>query len=136
MNDNKQYILDNLDKALQEGWITAYYQPIIRAVNGRVCDEEALARWIDPVKGFLSPADFIPVLEEEKLIYKVDLHILDCVLEKMKYMVNTDHYMCSHSINLSRSDFDMCDMVQEIVTRVDKSGIPRDKITWLFCMDG
>ena len=128
MNDNKQYILDNLDKALQEGWITAYYQPIIRAVNGRVCDEEALARWIDPVKGFLSPADFIPVLEEEKLIYKVDLHILDCVLEKMKYMVNTDHYMCSHSINLSRSDFDMCDMVQEIVTRVDKSGIPRDKI--------
>ena len=128
MNDNKQYILDNLDKALQEGWITAYYQPIIRAVNGRVCDEEALARWIDPVKGFLSPADFIPVLEEEKLIYKVDLHILDCVLEKMKYMVNTGHYMCSHSINLSRSDFDMCDMVQEIVTRVDKSGIPRDKI--------
>ena len=128
MNDNKQYILDNLDKALQEGWITAYYQPIIRAVNGRVCDEEALARWIDPVKGFLSPADFIPVLEEEKLIYKVDLHILDCVLEKMKYMVNTGHFMCSHSINLSRSDFDMCDMVQEIVTRVDKSGIPRDKI--------
>ena len=128
MNDNKQYILDNLDKALQEGWITAYYQPIIRAVNGRVCDEEALARWIDPVKGFLSPADFIPVLEEEKLIYKVDLHILDCVLEKMKYMVNSGHYMCSHSINLSRSDFDMCDMVQEIVTRVDKSGIPRDKI--------
>lgn len=128
MNDNKQYILDNLDKALQEGWITAYYQPIIRAVNGRVCDEEALARWIDPVKGFLSPADFIPVLEEEKLIYKVDLHILDCVLEKMKYMVNTGHYMCSHSINLSRSDFDMCDMVQEIVTRVDKSGIHRDKI--------
>ena len=128
MNDNKQYILDNLDKALQEGWITAYYQPIIRAVNGRVCDEEALARWIDPVKGFLSPADFIPVLEEEKLIYKVDLHILDCVLEKMKYMVNTGHYMCSHSINLSRSDFDMCDMVQEIVTRVDKSGIPRDRI--------
>ena len=128
MNDNKQYILDNLDKALQEGWITAYYQPIIRAVNGRVCDEEALARWIDPVKGFLSPADFIPVLEEEKLIYKVDLHILDCVLEKMKYMVNTGHYMCSHSINLSRSDFDMCDMVKEIVTRVDKSGIHRDKI--------
>ena len=128
MNDNKQYILDNLDKALQEGWITAYYQPIIRAVNGRVCDEEALARWIDPVKGFLSPADFIPVLEEEKLIYKVDLHILDCVLEKIKHMVNTGHFMCSHSINLSRSDFDMCDMVQEIVTRVDKSGIPRDKI--------
>ena len=89
---------------------------------------EALMRWNDPVNGMQYPSDFIPVLEEEKLIYKVDLHILDCVLEKMKYMVNTGHFMCSHSINLSRSDFDMCDMVQEIVTRVDKSGIPRDKI--------
>ena len=70
---DKQYILDNFEQALNESWITVYYQPIVRAVNGRVCDEEALARWIDPVLGLLSPADFIPVLEKNKLIYKLDL---------------------------------------------------------------
>ena len=125
---DKQYILDNFEQALQERWVTVYYQPIIRAVNGCVCDEEALARWIDPVLGFLSPADFIPFLEESKLIYKLDLYILERVLEKMKFMAKNGYHMVSQSINLSRSDFDMCDMVEEVVKRVDKSGIPRNKI--------
>ena len=125
---DKQYILDNFEQALQERWVTVYYQPIIRAVNGCVCDEEALARWIDPVLGFLSPADFIPVLEKSKEIYKLDLYILERVLEKMKFMAKNGYHMVSQSINLSRSDFDMCDMVEEVVKRVDKSGIPRNKI--------
>ena len=128
INDNKQYILDNLDKAIKEKWITVYYQPIVRAVNRRVCDEEALARWIDPVNGLLSPADFIPVLEETKQIYKVDLYILERVLEKMKFMADSGYHMVSQSINLSRTDFDMCDIVEEICNRVDKAGIPRNKI--------
>ena len=127
-NEKRQYIIDNLDKALEEKWITVYYQPIVRGVNKRVCDEEALARWIDPVKGFLSPADFIPILEESKLIYKVDLYILEQVLEKMKYMASHGFFMVSQSINLSRSDFDVCDIVEEICKRIDSSGIPRNKI--------
>ena len=52
--DKYQYVIENLDRAISEKWIQVYYQPIIRAANGRVCDEEALARWIDPVKGFFS----------------------------------------------------------------------------------
>ena len=127
-NEKRQYIIDNLDKALKEHWITVYYQPIVRAVSRRVCDEEALARWIDPVKGFLSPADFIPILEEAKLIYKVDLYILEQVLEKMKFMASKDFYMISQSINLSRSDFEVCDIVEEICKRIDSSGVPRNKI--------
>ena len=128
MNDNKQYIIDNLDRALQEKWITVYYQPIVRAVSRRACDEEALARWVDPVKGFLSPADFIPILEKAKLIYKVDLYVLEQVLEKMKFMASKGFYMVSQSINLSRSDFEVCDIVEEICKRIDSSGVPRNKI--------
>ena len=127
-NDLKQYIIDNLDRALEEKWITVYYQPIVRAVNGRVCDEEALARWIDPEKGFLSPAEFIPILEETKLIYKVDLFVLEQVLEKIKYLTSKGFHSVSHSINLSRSDYDVCDMVEEICTRIDKAGVERNKI--------
>ncbi len=80
----RQYILDNLDRAMQEKWIKAYLQPIIRAVNEKVCDVEALARWVDPEKGVLSPASFIPVLEDAGLIYKLDLYMLDRVLEIIK----------------------------------------------------
>ena len=60
----RQYILSNVDRAMREHWIEVYYQPIVRAVNGHVCDEEALARWNDPERGMLSPAAFIPCLED------------------------------------------------------------------------
>ena len=127
--ERRQYILAHLDKAIEKHWIQVYYQPIVRAVNGRVCDEEALARWIDPVRGFLSPADFIPVLEEAELIYKLDLYVLDQVLEKIKSQEQAGLYIVPQSVNLSRSDFDSCDVVEEIRARVDAAGVPRDKIT-------
>ena len=127
--ENHRYIIENFNRAIAERWITVYYQPIIRAVNGKVCDEEALARWIDPIKGFLSPADFIPVLEEEKLIYKLDLYVLERVLEKMKFFQSKGIEVIPQSINLSRSDFESCDIVEEIRTRVDLAGFPRNKIS-------
>lgn len=126
---SKQYIIENIDRAIKEKWIKVYLQPIIRAVNGRVCDVEALARWIDPVKGILSPASFIPVLEEAGLIYKLDLYMVDEVLELIKAQMAKGFFITPHSVNLSRSDFDTCDIVEEIRQRVDDAGIARDRIT-------
>ena len=125
----RRYILSRLDRAIEEKWIKVYYQPIVRAVNTKVCDEEALARWIDPEEGFLSPADFIPTLEEARLIYKLDLYVLEQVLDKMKRQAAMGLTVVPHSVNLSRSDFDACDIVEEIRSRVDASGFSRDMIT-------
>ncbi len=125
----RQYILLHLDRAIRAGWIKVYCQPIIRAVSGRVCEEEALARWIDPVEGFLSPGDFIPTLEDAGLIYKLDLYVLEQVLEKMRKQAELGLFVVPHSVNLSRADFDACDIVEEIRRRVDASGIGRDRIT-------
>ena len=125
----RQYILSNIDRAIAEKWIQVYYQPIIRAVNEKVCDVEALARWSDPTEGFLSPAEFIPYLEDEGLIYKLDLYVLEQVLEKIRMQSAAGLYIIPHSINLSRSDFDACDIVEEIRRRVDEAGVGRDRIT-------
>ena len=126
---NTRYIINNLDKALDEKWIKVYYQPIIRAATGRICDEEALARWVDPVKGMISPGEFIPILEHAMLIYKVDLYVLDEILAKMKAAKRAGLGIVPHSLNLSRVDFDTCDIVREVTERVDASGIPRDMLT-------
>ena len=127
--NNRQYIAVNIDRAINEKWIQVYLQPIIRTVNGQVCDVEALARWIDPEKGFLSPADFIPALEESRQIYKLDLYMLDQVLESIKIQDSKGFHVIPHSINLSRTDFDECDIVEEFRRRVDAAGVPRDRIT-------
>ncbi len=125
----QQYILDNFDKALAEKWIEVYYQPIIRAVSGKACDEEALARWIDPVRGFLPPLDFIPYLEDAGIIYKLDLYVLDRVLEDIRTKSAEGLFIVPHSINLSRSDFFACDIVEEVRKRVDAAGVSRDRIS-------
>ncbi len=127
--EQRHYILSNIDRAIEEKWIQVYYQPIVRATTGKVSDEEALARWIDPVKGFMAPAEFIPYLEDAKLLYKLDLYVLDQVLAKIHIMEEAGLPIVPQSVNLSRSDFDSCDIVEEIRSRVDASGVGRDKIT-------
>lgn len=124
----RQYVADNIDRAIAQGWIQVYYQPIVRAANGRVCDEESLARWVDPERGMLAPADFVPALEQTKLVYKLDLYVLEQTLRKMRHLDDIGLFVVPCSINLSRSDFEMCDMVEEVRRRVDDSGFSRDMI--------
>ena len=122
------YIINNLDRALEENWVKVFYQPIVDARKEEVCDEEALSRWFDPERGLISPGVFIPVLENARLIYKLDLYVLDHVLRKMQCQKKNGLRIISNSINLSRVDFEVCDIVEEVCRRVDASGIPREYI--------
>ena len=124
----RQYVIANIDRAIREKWIVAYYQPIVRAADETVCDQEALARWIDPTEGFLSPTEFVPHLEDTGLIYKLDLCILDQVVEKIRSRLDARLPVVPHSINLSRSDFEARDMVEEVAKRVDAAGIAHSMI--------
>ncbi len=125
----EKYFIDNLDKAIENEWIKAYHQPLVRAASGKVCDEEAFARWEDPEKGVFNASDFIPVLEKEKLTYKLDLYMAERVLKKMKGQGEHGLFIVPESINLAKSDFECCDMVSEIVKRIDASGLSRDKLS-------
>ncbi|QFJ56348.1 EAL domain-containing protein [Pseudobutyrivibrio xylanivorans] len=126
--EEKQYVVENIDNAINQGWIKVYYQPIIRTANGKVCHEEALARWIDPNVGFLSPGTFIPVLEDTKTIYKLDLYVVDTVLKKMQTQAEKGLYVVPVSVNLSKSDFYSCNIVNEIISRVDAAKVPRERL--------
>lgn len=59
---------NDLRSALVKGELDVYYQPIIDLLTGRVTKAEALVRWRHPVRGMISPAEFIPVAEELGLI--------------------------------------------------------------------
>ncbi len=126
---NYQYVINNFDKAMEEGWIQPYYQQITRAVNGLVCDEEALARWIDPVRGMIHPNHFIYVLEDVKLIHVLDLYILERVIADLEDVYDRGLPVVPVSINLSKFDFQLCDIVEEIKKRVDASRISPKDIT-------
>lgn len=126
-NKNK-YIIDNFERAMNEGWIEVYYQPIIRTSNGRVCGEEALVRWEDPHFGTLNPIDFVPALEAINAVHRLDLYVLEEALSKMNEQRRRGLYVVPTSINLSQVDFFACDIVEEISKRVEDSGISRRMI--------
>ena len=127
--ESYRYVVNNLDRALEERWIKVFFQPIVRAASGRVCDEEALSRWVDPDRGLISPGDFIPILENARLIYRLDLYVLDQILLKLQEQQAEGLYLVPQSLNISRIDFESCDIVDEICRRIDAAGIPRDKLT-------
>ncbi len=126
---DKSYFIDNLDRAIKEEWIKAYHQPLVRAASGKVSDEEAYSRWIDPQMGTFTASEFVPALDEAKLTYKLDLYMVERVLKKMKEQSEQGYYVVSESINLAASDFECCDMVSEITALIDSYGFTRDKIS-------
>ncbi len=122
------HLLDHVDAAMSEGWIRPFYQPIVRSSTGNVCGEEALARWIDPEFGPLSPQQFVPVLEEAGLLQKLDLHIIGCVLDDMLTKQDRGVPVVPVSVNVSLRDLRSLDIAAELVRRMDEKGLPHGLI--------
>jgi len=77
LNALKELSLDSdIRKAVERDELRVYYQPIIALGSEALFGFEALVRWQHPEKGFISPADFIPVAEQTGLIALVDQWVL------------------------------------------------------------
>ncbi len=61
----------DLRQALAEGGFELHYQPVIDCETGGIAGCEALLRWNHPVRGMISPAEFIPVAEDTGLICEI-----------------------------------------------------------------
>lgn len=123
-----EYVINNIDTAIRNGYIKAYYQPVIRSLTGQLCGAESLARWIDPEYGFLAPYLFIGPLEDSKQIYKLDCYIIEKVCQEISERLSKNLPTVPVSINFSRLDFEAKDMLFELESAVEKNNIPRDFI--------
>ena len=106
----EEFVKSHFEEAIRRHEIQAYYQPVIRTSSGKLCSFEALARWIDPDIGMIYPDEFIPVLEKEKVIYRLDEAILKQVCERIRSTTNRGETPIPVSVNLSRLDFTLCDI--------------------------
>ncbi|MCR5580071.1 MAG: EAL domain-containing protein [Pseudobutyrivibrio sp.] len=122
----KQFIIDSLDEAIANNYIKVYYQPIVRSLTGDVCGWEALVRWIDPEKGIIYPNEFISVLEEYRLIQRLDCHVIEEVVKTFaKLKEEHKKEAVPVSINLSRIDLESIDIVPFIDSVIEKYHAPR-----------
>lgn len=70
------YLENDLRQAVADDDMINFYQPQISLLDGSICGMEALARWIHPVKGLVSPAAFIPIAESTGLIEKLGIDLV------------------------------------------------------------
>ena len=112
----RSHIIRSFQEAMIEGCIEVYYQPEIRAMTREICGFEALARWRDPVHGMISPGVFVPVLEDAHLSPQLDLYIIERVCQDIVQVRRDipDWELLRVSVNLSRADFRLMDMVQAV----------------------
>jgi PAS domain S-box-containing protein/diguanylate cyclase (GGDEF)-like protein len=66
----------DLRRAIEHQQFQVYYQPIVSLDTGKVTGFEALVRWMHPIRGMVSPAEFIPLAEETGLIGSIDWWVL------------------------------------------------------------
>lgn len=125
----RRHVLNHFEEALENGYIRLYYMPIVRTVTGKICDMEALARWIDPEKGMLPPSQFIPVLEDNRLINRLDFYMLRKICESLSKQKSMNMPLVPVSVNISRSNFEVCDVFDEVLSIVNEYNIAHHLLT-------
>ena len=122
----QQHILDHLDSAVKNNYIKILYQPIINISTGKICETEALARWFDPELGLIPPGEFVPTLEQYREIQKLDIYAVKSVCREISERRDKGLPFLATSINLSRLDFELCDITREIDNYVMMNNLPRN----------
>jgi len=115
-----------LDSSLQDGSISIYLQP--QYDNDRnITGAEALCRWNHKRLGFISPGEFIPILEDENLITKLDKFVWKEACKTLsKWKNNPEYKLVPISINVSRIDIEQIDVVTVLQELCDKYNIERN----------
>jgi predicted signal transduction protein with EAL and GGDEF domain len=79
----EQKIISLFPQALKDGEFCVYYQPKVDLTTSSMYGSEALVRWNKDGE-VISPGYFIPVLEQENILYKLDFYVLEQVCKDMR----------------------------------------------------
>ena len=116
--DGQKVMLD-FDDSLEKGEYVVYLQPKIRVEDEQVCGAEALARWIHEGQ-MISPATFIPALEKDGTICKLDFEILRQVCVIIKRWVSEGKDPGKISVNFSRWHLRNINLVEDVIKMLEE----------------
>ena len=120
---------DRFHEALGNGGIRAWFQPVFRSLTQQIMGAEALARWFDPDGNMLSPADFIPQLEQGGLIFELDMEILRQACALYDELRARGTPLSRVSVNLSRLDFAREDLFEQVCSVLHAYSVPREAVS-------
>ena len=121
--EHRRSIEVDLRAAFEANQLRLHYQPIISCGTGAIVGVEALLRWRHPVRGEMSPVEFIPIAENSGLLPILGEWVLDRAMKDSKRWPDLDV-----AINLSPVQFRHVDLSTVLRTLVTKHGVAPNRI--------
>jgi len=116
-----------LRQAIERKELEVHYQPIVDAATLRLYGFEALLRWPHEVRGWVSPADFIPLAEKTGLIGPIGLFVTEEVCRTMSAWPSND---LTVSVNLSPLQLTDPDLISELSDVFETTGVDATKLSF------
>lgn len=117
-------MVHDLKAALNENQLFLVYQPIISLDQTKICGFEALMRWNHPERGLVSPGEFIPVMEDSRLIVDASKWALRQACTDLKILQaesgDDDLFM---NVNFTSEDFNQHDFVDQVENTLNETGV-------------
>ena len=118
----------DLKEALLQHQFELYYQVQVD-VNGAPVGAEALLRWLHPTKGYISPADFIPIAEESQAIISIGDWVIDAACAQLKQWESNElTRTLSLSVNISAKEFRAENFVEKLKMTIRHHAINPSKL--------
>jgi EAL domain-containing protein (putative c-di-GMP-specific phosphodiesterase class I) len=120
----------DLQRAITNGQLELYYQPVVRLQDGSVAGVEALLRWNHPERGMVPPDQFISLAEETGLIVPIGRWVLREGCRHARRVLNSmPGETPSMSINLSLKQVHQSDIVADVRDALADSGLDPARLT-------
>ena len=126
--EEEVYLLAAIEEGLEKGEFTFFAQPQCNIATGQIVGAEALVRWQKPDGEVLLPGGFIPVLEKNKMIDRLDRYVWEKVCQWLKGWIDQGYSPVPISINVSRIDIYAMDVPKYIFSLLEKYQIPEHLI--------
>lgn len=118
----------SLREALAHGSLEVYFQPQFQLADGVLAGVEALARWHHPERGWISPAEFIPVAEETGLIVELGRLVLDRACTQLADWDARGIHVPRMAVNVSGLQVQREDLVRDVADVLSATGISPERL--------
>ncbi|MCM1499659.1 MAG: EAL domain-containing protein [Clostridium sp.] len=123
---NRKFIEENMQAAIAERQFVMYLQPKYSIAQNKIIGAEALVRWKHPQRGMIYPNQFIPIIEENGFVKRVDYYIWEEACRFIKKCVDLGITDCPVSVNMSRVHLLDDECIYKLSDMIERSRIPKE----------
>ena len=123
---NRKFIEENMQTAITDNQFMMYLQPKYSIAKNEIIGAEALVRWRHPERGMIFPDQFIPIIEENGFIRKVDYYIWEKACRFIKKCETAGIKPCPVSVNVSRVHLRDNECIQVLSDMIARNEIPKN----------